>query len=288
MIFTIDAENVKTVLTTKFRDYELSSRRKEAFHPLLGAGIFANDGADWKYSRELIRPNFIRDQVADLDNFEEHVNIMINAIPKDGKTTVDLQELFYDLTIDTATEFLFGESTNVLLRKDTPESMANLDFAEAWHRSQLEIQKKFRSGLFYRTPKQNKQDIKVVTDYVGRYVQQALQYRKDFIRDLEKTTSNKGRYIFMHELVKATEDPVRLREEMMNVLLAGRDTTASLLGSLWFTLARRPDVWAKLRKEVDETLQGKRPSFEQLKEMKYLKAVMNECMHMPAPSAQSP
>ena len=282
MIFTIEAENVKTVLATKFRDYELPSRRKEAFHPLLGAGIFANDGADWKHSRELIRPNFIRDQVADLDNFEEHVKFMIDAIPKDGKTTVDLQEFFFDLTIDTATEFLFGESTNVLLRKNTPESRANMDFAEAWHRSQLETQNRLRAGFFYLSPKQNREDIKVVRDYVGKYVQQALRHRKEFIRDLEKANSNNGRYIFMHELVKATDDPVRLLEEMLSVLLAGRDTTASLLGNLWFTLARRHDVWIKLRKEVDETLQGKRPSFEQLKEMKYLKAVINECMQAPS------
>ena len=120
-----------------------------------------------------------------------------------------------------------------------------------------------------------------MTDYVGKYVQQALKYRNEFIRDPEKATSNNGRYIFMHELVKATDDPVRLRDEMLNVLLAGRDTTAGLLGNMWFILARRPDVWAKLRKEVDETLHGKRPTFEQLKEMRYLKAVMNECMQAP-------
>ena len=64
---------------------------------------------------------------------------------------------------------------------------------------------------------------------------------------------------------------------MLNVLLAGRDTTASLLGNIWFTLARRPDIWAKLRKEVQDTLHGQRPTFEQLKEMKYLRAIINEC-----------
>lgn len=282
MIFTIDAENVKTVLATKFKDYELSLRRKKAFQRLIGHGIFTNDGADWKHSRELIRPNFVRDQVADLDNFEQHVNLMIDAIPKDGKMTIDLQELFYGLTMDTATEFLFGESTNVLLREETPESRANINFAEAWQRSQLEMMRKIRAGFLYRTPEQDNQDVKVVTEYVGKYVQQALKYRSEFIRDPEKADSNNSRYIFMHELVKATGDPVRLRDEMLNVLIAGRDTTASLLGNMWFTLARRPDIWVKLRKEVDETLQGKRPTFEQLKEMKYLKAVMNECMQAPS------
>lgn len=282
VVFTVEAENVKTVLATNFKDYELPAARKRAFYPLLGFGIFTNDGADWKHSRELIRPNFSRDQVADLDNFEEHLSIMIDAIPKDGKTTVDLQDLFFGLTIDTASEFLFGESTDVLLGRDSPESRANLDFAEAWHRSQLEVQNHIRSSFFYRAPKQSKKDIKIVNDYVGKYVQQGLRYRKDFIRDPERSTSKNGRYVFMHELVKAIDDPVRIRDEMLNVLLAGRDTTASLLGNMWFTLARRPDIWDKLRREINETLHGKRPSFEQLKEMKYLKAVINECKQTPS------
>lgn len=277
MIFTIEAENVKTILATKFKDYELTSLRKKAFPPLLGFGIFNSDGADWKHSRDLLRPNFAKDQVADLDIFEEHLNTMIDAIPKDGETTVDLQELFFGLTIDTATEFLFGQSTNVLLGKNTPDSRANIEFAEAWHRSQLEVQNRTRSSFFYRSPPSFKKDIKIVKDYAGKYVRQGLQYRKDFLRDPETTTAKNDRYVFMHELVKATDDADRVRDELLNVLLAGRDTTASLLGNIWFTLARRPDIWAKLRKEVDETLHGQRPTFHQLKDMKYLKAVMNEC-----------
>ena len=279
LIFTIEPENVKTILATKFKDYGLTSRRKRAFHPLLGWGIFSADGAEWKHSRELIRPNFARDQVADLDSFEEHVNLLIDAIPKDGKTTVDLQELFFGLTIDTATEFLFGESTNVLLGRDTRGSRTNLDFAEAWNRSQIEVQENLRSMFLYGA--HNKKYTKIVHAYVQKYVQQALRYREDFIRDPEKAASKNGRYVFMHELVKATDDPVRIRDEMLNVLLAGRDTTASLLGNIWFTLARRPDIWAKLRKEVDETLKGQRPTFSQLKDMKYLQAIMNECTQTP-------
>ena len=287
MFFTVEAENVKTILATKFKDYELTYRRKTIFSSLLGHGIFTNEGADWKHSRDLIRPSFARDQVADLDNFEDHLNCMIDAIPTDGKTTVDLQELFFKLTIDTATEFLFGESTNMLQGNDSQNSRANLQFTEAWNQAQLEARKVDRSILYFRTPKENKKNIKIVDDYVGRYVQQGLQYREEFLRDPEKTISKNGRYVFMHELVKALDDPVRIRDEILNVLLAGRDTTASLLGNMWFTLARRPDIWAKLRKEVDETLHGKRPTFEQLKDMTYLKAFMNECTHPPSPHSPS-
>jgi hypothetical protein len=86
----------------------------------------------------------------------------------------------------------------------------------------------------------------------------------------------KGKYIFANELALATDDPMQIRAELLNILLAGRDTTAGLLSNTFHVLARRPDVWAKLKSEVDQ-LEGKRPDYETLRNMKYLKFVLNEC-----------
>jgi cytochrome P450 len=65
-------------------------------------------------------------------------------------------------------------------------------------------------------------------------------------------------------------------------LVAGRDTTASLLSNLWFMLARDERVWLKLKQEVD-TLQGAVPDSEAVKQMPYLRACINECMYPTRP-----
>lgn len=80
----------------------------------------------------------------------------------------------------------------------------------------------------------------------------------------------------LSRLALATDDPIQIRAELLNILLAGRDTTAGLLSNTFYVLARRPDVWAKLKTEVDQ-LEGKRPDYETLRGMKYLKYVLNEC-----------
>ena len=85
-----------------------------------------------------------------------------------------------------------------------------------------------------------------------------------------------NRYVFLHELVKQTQDRIQIRSELLNILLAGRDTTASLLSNVWFELSKRPDIWMKLRAEVDQ-LGGERPDYAKIKEMKYLRFVLNEC-----------
>ena len=272
---TIEPENLKTIMATKFNDWNLPDRRKTAFVPLLGHGIFTTDGAAWHRSRELLRPNFVRSQLGDLATFEIHVSHMIAAIPRNG-STVDLQDLFFRLTIDSATEFLFGESTNSL----APSGAPNNRFAEAFNRSQEATGEIARAGLvakFFRKATFH-EDVKYVHDFVDRFVQRGLEYRKK--QDLEKAAGDSSeRYVFLHELVKHTDNPLQIRSELLNILLAGRDTTASLLSNTWFVLSRRPDIWKKLQSEV-EALGGETPTFTQIKDMKYLRYVLNECGYL--------
>ena len=82
--------------------------------------------------------------------------------------------------------------------------------------------------------------------------------------------------MFVNELARHKEvDAVRIRDETLNILLAGRDTTASLLSNLWFMLAKEPEVYKKLRAEVDE-LNGEQPSYESWRNMKYIKYTVQE------------
>lgn len=263
-------------MALNFKDWGLGERRKAAFVPLLGHGIFTTDGHAWQHSRELLRPNFARSQVGDLATFDKHVDHVFKAIPHDG-STVNLQDLFFQLTLDTATEFLFGESTGCLASGKTPER--NMRFAEAFNHSQEAISETFRSGKLGRWLRKSnfENDVKCVHDFVDRFVYKGLQYRNTLDLANGPPELKEGeRYVFLNELAKRTGDPIQIRSELLNVLLAGRDTTASLLSDVWFVLARRPDIWAKLRIEVDE-LGGEKPTYQQVKDMKYLRMVLNEC-----------
>ena len=274
MIQTIEPDNLKTILALNFKDYSLGDRRVSAMLPFLGHGIFSTDGAAWQHSREMLRPNFTRSQVGDLTTFETHVDQLIKNLPRNG-STVDLQELFFQLTMDSATEFLFGESTNCL--GGGTASGPNMKFAECWNRGQEAVAERSRSGKLGKvlaSPVQFKKDIQFVHEFADRFVRKGIELRKNM--DVEK--AGEERYIFLHELVKQTSDPLRIRSELLNILLAGRDTTASLLSDVWFVLARRPDVWQKLRTEVD-ALGGEPPTYQQIKDMKYLRAVLNESKH---------
>lgn len=272
-ISTTEPENVKTMLSTNFQDWSLSSTRKKTFGPLIGKGIFTTDGPAWQHSRELLRPNFVRSQVGNLEMLDKHVDCLLQAIPHDG-STVDLQLLFLRFTLDFATEFLFGESTNCLAPGTSTDSMAGffdaLDRFLAYVRTvKLSPVGKLMPTIFPNV--QNRKALKIIHSAVDHWVQIGLERQKS--HNLEKT--NDERYIFLYELVKSTQDPVKIRSELMNILLAGRDSTAAMLGNTFFVLAKKPEIWAKLQMEV-EKLSGERPTLEQIKNMKYLGAVLNE------------
>ena len=280
IIFTTDPDNIKTVLSLKFDDFILGDRLKN-FGPLLGTGIFDTDGQRWHNSRALIRPNFTREQVADLAAFEALIPDMLALIPRDGKTTVDLQEIFFRYTIDSATEFLFGQSVGSL--KQDIIASGELSFAEAFNYSQDDIRiRNILGGLskFYRDPK-----AKMCNKYCRDFAQQLVEKAVEAVEaEDEKGRHGDGdgkraKYVFSRELARRTSDKLCILDEVMNVLLAGRDTTASLLSNMFFMLAKKPAIWAKLQAEVS-SLDGRLPSYQELRNLRYLKCCMNECKKM--------
>jgi cytochrome P450 len=75
----------------------------------------------------------------------------------------------------------------------------------------------------------------------------------------------------LQELAKSTQDRIVLRDQVLHVLLASRDTAASLLSNFFFALARHPEVYKKLREEVLACAGEDSVTTEQLREMTYLK-----------------
>ncbi|KAF2235067.1 cytochrome P450 [Viridothelium virens] len=266
-----EPENIKAILSTQFNDFELGPKRYRDFSPFLGNGIFTIDGPAWKHSRELLRPNFTKLQLdSNLDTLEVHVEHLLAKIPRD-RSTVDLQQLFFKLTMDASTEFLFGVSTNSLLSTSQDFGEA---FSAAFEEAQWGVSLRPRLGKLndFYTNRTFIQACKVVHQFVDELVQRALSSSKAL-------NAEKSSYCFLQELAKDVKDRQELRDHAINILIAGRDTTAGLLATTFFILARRHDVWTELRRSV-ETLQGRKPKLEELKDMKYLQFILKEVLRL--------
>ncbi|TVY36228.1 Cytochrome P450 monooxygenase [Lachnellula subtilissima] len=280
VILTAEPENIKAILATQFKDFELPPRRKVAFQPVFGHGIFTTDGGEWETSRALLRPNFSRSQVGDLDTFEVHISNMISKIPRDG-STVDLQALFFKLTMDSATDFLFGYSTNVLGSSGNSEAGQRFTDAFSYVTFKVGIEARIGRLVTIIPDKKYQEGVKFIHQYVANYVQKAMSLHQQNLKDgkLGEDDEKAGKYVFLEHLAKTDYSERKIQDELLNILLAGRDTTASLLGYFFYILARRPDVMEKLREEISK-LGNTRPSFEEIKSLKYLQHCLNETLRL--------
>jgi cytochrome P450 len=288
VVSTRNPENIKALLATQFNDFALGTRHAQ-FKPLLGDGIFTLDGSGWKHSRAMLRPQFAREQVAHVKSLEPHIQVLAKHVRRAQGAAFDVQSLFFRLTVDSATEFLFGESVESLqdesigMSKDAVDFDGKTGFAEAFNTAQvyLSIRSLLQKGYFLANNKEFRTANEKVHKFADYYVQKALTSSPE---ELEKHSQDG--YIFLYELVKQTRDPHVLRDQLLNILLAGRDTTAGLLSFTFYELARNPRVWLKLKEEIYEKFgDGDNArlediTFESLKKCEYLKALLNEVLRM--------
>jgi cytochrome P450 len=200
-------------------DYGFGAR-PDIFAPLLGKGIFTQEGLAWKHSRELLRKQFIRVQYQNLDHFREHVDNLITHL-KSG-CVIDLQPLFFNLTLDTATALLFGRSV-YSLRAGIDQDSENRVFAESFNVAQEGLAKRFRIAPwhFFYNPPEFRKACADVHRFVEKYIQ-GLDLKTD--KSLDERT-----FGFIKQVAANSESMEELRDQLLNVLLAGRDTTACCL-----------------------------------------------------------
>ncbi|PYH93210.1 cytochrome P450 [Aspergillus ellipticus CBS 707.79] len=280
VIVSCEPKNVQAVLATQFKDFELGAARRNAMHWLLGRGIFTADGEHWSRSRALLRPQFTRDQISDLDLEERHVQQAMKGMPVDSTgwtPATDIQTIFFRLTMDTATEFLFGESVESQAAALSNGAIPQDNFPAQFDRGQWYAAQRARFEKLYWIVdnKESRHIESAVHAYVDRFVAAALS------ADPEKKPAH---YVFLHGLAEATQDPVELRSQLLNILLAGRDTTASLLSWCILLLTRNPEYFTALRStilsEFGSYTEPRDITFANLKSCRPLQNFLNEVLRL--------
>lgn len=122
-------------------------------------------------------------------------------------------------------------------------------------------------------------NLKILNSFVHPYIERALRLSPD---ELEKKTKSDSDYTFLHALARFTRDRTVIRDQLVAVLLAGRDTTAATLSWLFHELSRHPAIVTRLRAEIAHHLGPHRraPTYSDLKSMRYLQNTLNETLRL--------
>ncbi|KAJ6461725.1 cytochrome P450 [Mycena sanguinolenta] len=305
-IMTAEPENIKAILATEFDAFEKGSEFRGLMEPLLGTGVFAADGEMWKFHRQMTRPFFHRERISDFDLFDHHATKAIaqfKARLREGYAA-DFQDMIARFTMDTSSAFLFGKDVRSLDAglpypynvttdaANVPAAHPSSVFATAFQEAQTITSLRSRFGQHWPLREfwvdELEKPMHIVREFLDPILQEAVAKKRAMGQAMEDKESGdrqvqEGESLLDH-LVNYTDDHTILRDELLNLTAAGRDTTAGLLTFTIYMLAEHPPVLAKLREEilcfVGPTT---RPTYDNFRDMKYLRAVLNETLRLYCP-----
>ncbi|KAJ7440912.1 cytochrome P450 [Mycena galericulata] len=305
IILTTCPEHIKIILATDFNNYVKGERFQFGMSSVLGTGVFNSDGEMWKFHRSMTRPFFSRDRISHFDIFDRHADVLIALLKTRMRTghAVDFQDVVGRFTMDSATDFLFGSCLNSLHaslpfphnvtfatpESDSADAQGALAFSAAFNESMLHICNRARIGWAWPLTEmwydRTVEPMKIVSAYIDPIIHDAVAKKKlaDSLNEkLEKEDEEVAEgATLLDELLNVTSDPKVLKDETLNILLAGKDTTQWTLTVIVYFLAMYPKVNSRLREEILRCVgPSRRPTHDDIREMKLLRAVINEAMRL--------
>ncbi|KAJ6478042.1 cytochrome P450 monooxygenase pc-1 [Mycena vitilis] len=305
-ILTTAPEHIKLILSTDFNNYvkgrwyplsmsfPLNPGQASAF-----TGVFNSDGDHWKFHRQMTRPFFSRDRISHFDLFDRHADDVISLIKERMKEgyAIDFQDLIGRFTMDSASEFLFNScvhslkanlpySHNVAFpppQSNAPEARAAMKFTGAFSDAMIAISKREVLGriwpLFEIFGDKTAAPMRIISEYLDPVIHAAMEKKR--LAEPQEKDDDSEELSLLDDLLNTTSDPRVLKDEMLNMLLAGRDTTMHTLTVVIYFFTMYPDVCARAREEVlAQVGANRRPTYDDIKDMKYLRAVINETMRL--------
>jgi cytochrome P450 len=257
LLFTVDPANVEYILKTNFSNYVKGPAAHEIQYDLLGDGIFNTDGEMWKLQRKSASLEFsskmLRDYSADaFRKYALKLAMILQGQLAHNNNVANMQDMFMRMTFDSICEVGFGVEIGSLA-----SSLPDVPFASAFDRSNAlcasryfdpfwKLKKRFNLGSEAKL----KQDVRVLDDFTYGIIQK----RRNLLNAHQDEVKSDllSRFFFMAKENPELYTDKKLRDAILNFVIAGRDTTAVTLSWLFWLLAKNPSAEDKIVQELEE------------------------------------
>lgn len=287
-----DPKDIEHVLKTNFENYQRGQDLNNALRGLLGEGIFNADGQSWFVQRKVASQIFnvrnFRDYFSNVFREEAHLMLKILKQVAEKEQTIDLCDLFHRYTLDSFAKIAFGVNLNILQAYFDGDQRP-VAFASAFDRAQNIVDTRIFNPFYSVTERltgaaaEMRRSIEVIDKFAYDVIRTR---RKDPNADQYNDLLSRFMSCKADDTGRAYTD-VELRDIVMNMIIAGRDTTAQALSWTFFRLNSHPKIVEKLREEAKElvgeyfsTENEDVPTYEQTKQMTFARAVFSETLRL--------
>jgi cytochrome P450 len=261
---------IEDVLVTNAKKF-IKGRVLRANRHIFGDGLLTSEGDFWLRQRRMMQPAFHRSRIA---NYASTMTACATRLMESWTPgePMDLHDAMMRLTLQVVGKTLFGAD----VEHDAPQVGETLEVL-------LEFASDFRRLVM--TPKwlptrlnwQAKRAVRQLTQIIDRIIQQRRESKEDtgdLLSMLLRVQDEDGSRMTAQQL----------RDEALTLFLAGHETTASSLSWTWWLLAQNPEVGEKLHAELNEVLNGRTPTVDDLPKLKYTSCILSESMRVYPPA----
>jgi cytochrome P450 len=253
-------DDVKRVLVSNHRNYT-KGVGLDRVRILLGKGIMTSEGELWKRQRYMMQPLFHRRVISGFAELIAQANDRWierwEGLARRGEL-INLTDEMSELTLEIVLRSVLGRDLDRLSQQlggnpfevVTREQSRDLQFAY-----------KFRS----------------LTKLVAQLIAQRRATEEEHVDYVA---------MLMNARDKETGAPMGERElidEIMTLVVAGHETTASGLNWTWYLLSQHPQVESRLHAEIDAAADEPAPSLTQMEELRYTRQVIDESLRLYPP-----
>ncbi|KAL9251310.1 Alkane hydroxylase MAH1-like protein [Drosera capensis] len=270
MLITCDPDDVQYMASTKSSNFIRGPKSKKNFD-LLGDSVFNAEGAEWSYHLRIVRGFF-------------------NASSEAPQAAIDLQELFQRFFYDLSSQMICSHDPNSLslqwpdlsVVRALSQAMEVVYLRHILPESVWKIQRMLELGEEKKMKRAEEILHSVASQLVSKkHEQLASGVGNDY--DLITT------YINGDKEFKSGKNDELLEATVIATFLAGTNTVASALTSLFWLLSQNPAVESKIKDELKENVsEDKKTNFhvcnrEELSKLVYLQATVCEVLRLYPP-----
>jgi cytochrome P450 len=265
-------EHVQEVLVKKAKRFRKPRRLKQVFGKWEGNGLVVSDGDYWVRQRRLVQPAF---QPARLSQYAQDMAHFTRAMLDRWGTRKDVNivEEATRLTMEIVVKALFGA--------EVTEDVAQLSDAVA----AIQEVGMWESGRIFLLPdwlplpikRRGRRAIGVLISMIQRMIRE------------RRATGDRGDLLSMLLMAVDAEGDGRgmtdqqAQDEIMTLLLAGHETTATAISWTTYLLAKNPPVQDRLAAGVEQAIGARLPSFTDLGRLAPVEQAFKEAMRIYPP-----
>lgn len=267
-------EYVRQVLTQAWPRFTKNTIDYRVIATTLGRGLVTNDGPDWARQRRLMQPVFANRAI---DKFDVVINDMTARLAESWSRmgADDVTWLDRDMsrvTFQVVSRTLFGADID-----DVADEMVDILHAVNQHPMRLSA---LATLLPWLPVPSNRRFLRIrrrlhdIVDGLVALHRDGGGERGDIVdRLLAARDADSGEGM----------DDAQMRDEIITLMLAGHETSATALTWTFWLLSRHPEVEAHLVDELARVLNGRPARAADLAQLPYLKQVVQESMRLYPP-----